>query len=166
MNLSYRSNYSYIYLTNFLPIITTNMLRKGEKEKSFVKVNKVLQKIKKTAILQDSFIINKKLFLNKIYYFGFKKNKSITTINLTKNPNLFFNISKKTREIHDFLLKVRIFFFLSNLYSNDFLQYERYKNNLLKNIFDKKMKLAKNNRNRIKIKLLVKKKFLNYCLII
>lgn len=151
--------YSRIYLTNFLPIIVTNTLKKGKKEKSFVKVNKVLQRIKKIAILNDSFLMNKRLFLNKIFYFGLEKNKSLKKKDLIQNQNFYFNFFKRTRENSDFLLKVRIFFFISNLYSNDFFQFERYNNRILADIFHKKTKLLI---KRKKLKLLVKKKYLDF----
>ena len=151
--------YSRIYLTNFLPIIVTNTLKKGEKEKSFVKVNKVLQRIKKTVILNDSFLMNKRIFLNKIFYFGLKKNGSLNKKNSIQHKFFSLNFFKRTRENHDFLMKVRIFFFISNLYSDDFLQFERYNNKILADILNKKTILLVKKR---KIKLLIRKSYLDF----
>jgi hypothetical protein len=155
----YTNNIRSKNLTNFLPLIVTNLLKKGEKEKTFVKVNKVLQRLKKNIILNHSFLLNRRIFLNKIFFYGLKKRYNFfISSNILKNHFYFLNFSKKIRQNHDFLIKVRVFFFLSNLYSYDFFAFERY-NIILQNEIKKNYLLLKKDKARIRF--LVKKKILN-----
>jgi hypothetical protein len=146
-----------IYLTNFLPLVVNNFLKKGEKEKTFIRVNKVLQQFKKVAILNDCFFVNKYIFINKIFYFTLlKMNENFSTKKqrLKNNFNFLF-LFKKTRENQDFVNNARIFFHFSNLYSNDFYAYQR---------INEKIEFQKNyllKKKKIKFKILVKKIILN-----
>ncbi len=129
-----------ILLTNFFPLVVTSFLRKGEKEKTFVKVSKVLRRIKKTSILNDTFLINKKIFMHKILYLG--KRKEYLLKNL--DNNLFkFDLFNKSRFEIDFIIKSRIFSFLTNLYPLDNKEYFRYITKLNINKYVKKSLLKK-----------------------
>ncbi len=141
-----------ILLTNFFPLVVTSFLRKGEKEKTFVKVSKVLRRIKKTSILNDTFLINKKIFMHKILYLG--KRKEYLLKNL--DNNLFkFDLFNKSRFEIDFIIKSRIFSFLTNLYPLDNKEYFRYITKLNINKYVKKSLLKK---KKISVRYIIKKK--------
>lgn len=74
-----------IYYTNFLPLVINNFLKKGEKEKSFVKVSKILLQLKKTLILSDSFFANKHLFYFKSIQLFKKKELKLNNFNFDNN---------------------------------------------------------------------------------
>ncbi len=152
-----------VLLTNFFPLLVTSFLKKGEKEKTFVKVSKVLRRLKKISILNDTFLINKKIFMHKTLILGKKKEYLINKSNL--DSNLFrFDLFNKSRYEIDFMIKSRIFSFLTNLYPLDNKKYLRYITKLNINKYVKKKLLKK---KKISIRYIIRKKrfkflFLNF----
>jgi hypothetical protein len=144
-----------LYLTNFLPLVVTNLLKKGEKEKTFVKVSKVLRRLKITNVLNNSFLINKRIFLNKILIFLRKnENKEIFI-----NNKIYFNSidQKNTRNFLNYFTKSRISFSITNIYHEDFFEFSRNSIYLKKQI----EKINSSSLKKKKIKIIVRKKFSN-----
>lgn len=157
--------YNQAKLVNFLPLVVNNFLKKGEKEKTFVKVSKVLKRIKKTNLLNNMFFVNKRIFINKIIFI-LKNNNLISKTNLNavlnNNNNLqFFKSKIKSRNDLDNLLISRNSFFLNNFYFYDFYQFFRYKE-LLKIELAKKRDLVSKKKSFSIFKILMKKKILNF----
>ncbi len=141
-----------ILLTNFFPLVVTSFLRKGEKEKTFVKVSKVLRRIKKTSILNDTFLLNKKIFIHKIIFLGKKKEYLLKNF----DNNLFkFDLFNKSRFEIDFIIKSRIFSFLTNLYPLDTKEYFRH---ITKLNINKSVKKNLLNKKKVSIRYIIKKK--------
>ncbi len=142
-----------VLLTNFFPLLVGSFLKKGEKEKTFVKVSKVLRRLKKTSILNDTFLINKKIFQHKTLFLGKKKEYLLKNL----DNNLFkFDLFNKSRFEIDFMIKSRIFSFLTNLYPLDNKEYLRYITKLNINRYLKKNLLKK--KKKISIRYIIRKK--------